>query len=94
MKGYVKGIWVLDSIFGKLWVRMKEEKIIVEEDKFVIFVWFFCDNDIVMLGGFDWVRFYDIKIYSVKFECFEINNFLSWFVCFFICIYFFFYFDY
>lgn len=93
-KGYVKGTWVLDSTFGKSWVRMKEEKTIVEEDKFVTPVWFLRDNDIVMLGGFDWVRLYDIKTHSVKSERFEINNLPSWFARSSICIYFPFYSDY
>ncbi|KAF8109386.1 hypothetical protein N665_0097s0040 [Sinapis alba] len=93
-KDYVKGTWVLDSTFDKSWVRMKVEKSIVEEDKFVTPVWFLRDNDVVMLGGFDWVSLYDMKTNSIKSECFKITSLRIDFVHTGIVTYFPFYSDY
>ncbi|CAH8360280.1 unnamed protein product [Eruca vesicaria subsp. sativa] len=93
-KGNVEGTWILDSTYGKSWVRMKIEKSIMEEDKFIKPVWFLRDNDVVMLGGFDWVSLYDIKTNSIKSECFKINNLPIEFARSSVCIYFPFYSDY
>ncbi|CAA7028347.1 unnamed protein product [Microthlaspi erraticum] len=57
----LKWTWVLDSTFGKSWVNPKEEKSIVEEDKFVKPVWLHPSNDVILMAGFDWVGLYNMK---------------------------------
>ncbi|XP_010497150.1 PREDICTED: F-box protein At5g49610-like [Camelina sativa] len=70
----LKGIWVLDSSFGKTWVNVKEEKSIVEEDKLVKPVWLLPETNVaVVMCGFDWVGLYDMKTNSMKSERYKIS---------------------
>ncbi|VVB08585.1 unnamed protein product [Arabis nemorensis] len=70
---YFTWTWVLDSHFGKSWVNVKEEKSIVEKGNLVKTLWFPRSNNVVMMGGFDWVGLYDMKSNRMKSERFKVT---------------------
>ncbi|VVB09538.1 unnamed protein product [Arabis nemorensis] len=70
---YFTGTWVLDGHFGKSWVNVKEEKSIVEKGNLVKTLWFPRSNDVVMIGGFDWIGLYDVKTNRMKSERFKVT---------------------